>query len=369
MPLVPLAEAARRRGHDVWFASGEPALTKARALGFHSERAGLDLPESQAALAELLRVVAVPLEQRRAFAVTRWYPEIEAEPRLVDLERIREQFRPDALVHEVSEVAGPLAAAAVGIPWITVGYGPLRPPGLSQPAAEALAPIWRSRGLEVPANAGLYEYLYVDPFPLSMQIAAIDALPAVIRLRPSSAGVDLPFTNRPEPGRVYLTYGSLANQYDPGGANMRVVLAGIADVAREVVVTLGANADPARLGPVPSHVDVRLFVPQDEILPRCAATVSHGGAGTLMGALAWGVPSLLLPMGADQFDNAERALAGGAALVLPPDEMTRDAVADGVHRLLTDPTAAPGIGQIRAELAAAADAGMIIERIETLAKT
>jgi len=45
-PLVPLAEAARRRGHTVWFASSEPALTKARRLGFHGERAGIDDTES-----------------------------------------------------------------------------------------------------------------------------------------------------------------------------------------------------------------------------------------------------------------------------------------------------------------------------------
>jgi len=240
---------------------------------------------------------------------------------------------------------------------------------LCQLAAEALAPLWRSRGLEVPANAGLYEHLYVDPLPPSMQIAAIDALPAVIRIRPSSAGANLPFTNSPEPGVAYLTFGSVADFHDPGGANLRVVLAGTADVARKVIVTLGANGDPSQLGSVPSQVDIRLFVPQDEILPRCAATVSHAGAGTMMGALAWGVPSLLLPMGADHFDNAARAVAGGAALVLRPDELTRDAVADRVHRLLTDPTATPGVGRIRSELAAAADAGMVIERIEVLAKT
>jgi hypothetical protein len=55
--------------------------------------------------------------------------------------------------------------------------------------------------------------------------------------------------------------------------------------------------------------------------------------------------------------------------VLRPEAFTRDAVADRVHRLLTDPTATPGIGRIRTDLAAAADAGTVIERIEILASS
>ena len=45
---------------------------------------------------------------------------------------------------------------------------------------------------------------------------------------------------------------------------------------------------------------------------------------------------LLVPKGADQFDNAERCKPAGTAIVLPPDEVTADAVRDALRRLLED---------------------------------
>ncbi|MGH3451936.1 MAG: glycosyltransferase [Haloechinothrix sp.] len=42
------------------------------------------------------------------------------------------------------------------------------------------------------------------------------------------------------------------------------------------------------------------------VLPRCDAAVSHGGSGSVMGALAHGLPQVLFPMGADQPQNAAR---------------------------------------------------------------
>ena len=67
-------------------------------------------------------------------------------------------------------------------------------------------------------------------------------------------------------------------------------------------------------------------MPQDEILQTSAGMVSHAGAGTLLGALAWGLPSVLLPQHSDQHDNAELAVLAGAALALDPDATTREVV-------------------------------------------
>jgi UDP:flavonoid glycosyltransferase YjiC (YdhE family) len=56
------------------------------------------------------------------------------------------------------------------------------------------------------------------------------------------------------------------------------------------------------------------------VLPRAAAIVCHGGSGTVLGALAAGVPLVAVPMFADQPHNARRIAAVGAGLALPnPD--------------------------------------------------
>ncbi len=46
------------------------------------------------------------------------------------------------------------------------------------------------------------------------------------------------------------------------------------------------------------------FVPQGALLARCRLVITHGGSGTMLGALASGVPLLMTPRGADQYDNA-----------------------------------------------------------------
>jgi UDP:flavonoid glycosyltransferase YjiC (YdhE family) len=46
--------------------------------------------------------------------------------------------------------------------------------------------------------------------------------------------------------------------------------------------------------------------------------VAHGGPGTTLGALAFGVPLVLIPLFADQPVNADRVASTGAALVAAP---------------------------------------------------
>ena len=56
--------------------------------------------------------------------------------------------------------------------------------------------------------------------------------------------------------------------------------------------------------------------------PECTVAVTHGGAGSTMGALAFGLPLLLIPQGADQFFNTERVVAAGAGIGLLPGELS-----------------------------------------------
>ena len=126
-PLLPLAVAARDRGHEVYFASGEPTATKARGLGFVSEPAGLSEAETLARRSALLGGVPLAQPEIRAFAFRQWFSEVETPPRLAALKAVCTRLRPDVLVHDTAELAGPLAAAGLGIPWVTVGYGALLP--------------------------------------------------------------------------------------------------------------------------------------------------------------------------------------------------------------------------------------------------
>jgi len=78
--------------------------------------------------------------------------------------------------------AAPFAGALTRIPVATVGYGPLLEPDVAEAAGVAAEPFWRARGLSPPRWAGLYRELYVDPCPPSLQIAAIEELPALQKM-------------------------------------------------------------------------------------------------------------------------------------------------------------------------------------------
>src|SRR3954463_3360652 len=158
-------------------------------------------------------------------------------------------------------------------------------------------------------------------------------------IRPGPGGIApcerLPpqFLELPERPLVYVTLGTVYN--DPDLA--RSVLDAIQDLPISIAVTTAPGIDPALLGRRPANVAAASFVPQALLLPLASAVVSHTGSGTMLGALASGLPQVCLPRGADQFANADRVRSIGAGVRLLPDEVTPEALRRAVTAVLDDP--------------------------------
>jgi MGT family glycosyltransferase len=108
----------------------------------------------------------------------------------------------------------------------------------------------------------------------------------------------------------------------------RKALDGIAELPVRVLLTVGRELD---VGPVPENVHVEQWVPQADVLAEAAAVVCHGGSGTTLGALAAGLPLVVVPLFADQPYNAVRVAAVGAGVVAALDD-----VRAATERVLTD---------------------------------
>jgi UDP:flavonoid glycosyltransferase YjiC (YdhE family) len=113
--------------------------------------------------------------------------------------------------------------------------------------------------------------------------------------------------------RVLLTFSTTVMDGQPD----LIERACVAVSGLDAVLTLGpaVSRDAVRA----PGIEVRASGDHDRLMPDCAAVVSHGGLGTVLRALAHGVPQVVLPLGRDQTFNAGRVEQLGAGLQLAAD--------------------------------------------------
>jgi MGT family glycosyltransferase len=100
------------------------------------------------------------------------------------------------------------------------------------------------------------------------------------------------------------------------------------------LATYGAIDPPG--GPAPDNVAVIRSAPHAAVLPLASLVVCHGGHGTVMKALAHGLPLVVMPLGRDQKDNAARVEACGAGMWISATASSRR-IAKAVRRVLHEP--------------------------------
>lgn len=113
------------------------------------------------------------------------------------------------------------------------------------------------------------------------------------------------------------------------------------------LVSTGPSFDASALE-VPGNVTVVESTPHSAVMPRAGAVLTHAGHGTVIKALAHGIPLLCMPVGRDQPDNAARVTASGAGLRLRPGASSRS-IARALRKILSEPS----YGEAAAELARA----------------
>jgi UDP:flavonoid glycosyltransferase YjiC (YdhE family) len=353
-PLLPLARALAARGHELAFATGAEWAPRLEEEGFPVFPAGIDVSAA--------RAFVDPEEQRRVapadvrlFLFPRIFGRGQAPAKVPPLLEHARAWKPQAIVHESSDLAAPIVAAALGLPSVNHSFGTMVPLRVLAAAAEVVAPLWREHGLEPDPHAGAFRGLYVDVAPPSLGTAEPQG-PSV-RLRPAErtaspapppAGVETPF--------VYATMGTIFNE----PRSFRILFEALDALAAVVTTGRGAAAPVAP----PDGVVVAEFLPQEHVLPHARAVVFHGGSGTMLGALAHGLPLVVLPQGADQFDNADVCEAAGAAVVVRPDELDARAVRGALERVLGDESFAGAARALEAEIASMPPVDDVAERVE-----
>jgi UDP:flavonoid glycosyltransferase YjiC (YdhE family) len=327
-PLLAAGAVLARRGHDVTVLASAATAEAAEERGFAVVRYRRS-PAPDTSMAFEAQAEAVMATMAGADIA-------------LDARDLLQELRPDLAIVDCMLPAGIAAARATGTPTVSLVhflYGLARTLMLRSGDGfttdlRTLADTHRRLGLPPPGD-GIDAWeapellLVTAPRWLDLDAGTPDhvvhagPLDVAVRPRVASAGR----------ATVLLTFGTTV--MDGQTALIDRVAEAADGLEIDAVLTLGRAVDRDAVA-VPDGVRTVAFADHDRLMPRCAAVVDHGGLGTVVRALAHGVPQLVLPLGRDQAFNAGRVEALGAGIQLAADAAPQQ-IRAALRSLLSEP--------------------------------
>jgi hypothetical protein len=346
LPLLPLARAFRRREDSVAIMVPPSYVPVFVGEDIEVLVAGADNPT---VIAEVLRRTGEDVRgECTRDAVIEAFTTARIDLSVGDALPVARDWGPDLVIHDVMDFVGPFVAIACGARRVGHTFGSDVSADFIRASTERSMSDYRDRGIRwQPAD------WVADICPADLQVNGWQAPQGWLPLRPeahraptaSAARKPRPLTGQ---ARVLVTFGTVFT--DP-----EVLTPLIRDLTAKdygVRVALGLTASPADFAVDRDTVAFEGFRPYAELLDGIDVVVGHGGAGTNLGALAAGLPLVLIPQGADQGGQAERVATAGAAISIAPDAFSPRAVARAVADVLEQPSYRAAARRIANQIAA-----------------
>ncbi|MEV0355257.1 glycosyltransferase [Nocardia sp. NPDC050697] len=359
LPLVPGLLELRRRGHEVHVRTLPALVAPLRAAGLSADAidprvTAVEVTDFRATSdTERLRSGQVDLMRRGEFDGP-------------DLDAAIAEHRPDVLLvdaiaygAQTRAQASPLPAAMVlpsvlpvrgrGVPPYGLGLKPLSGPlgrvrdAVGWKLVERMFGKAMLPGLNaLRRESGLPEFRSpLDQFTAQDAVIVLTGepleyprtdLPAHVHLVGAQPW-DLP-AERPayldEPGDPWVLV-TCSTDYQGDEDLARVAVEALRDQPVRVLLTLAEAYEGAQLASA-GNIRVERFAPHGQVLPHCAAVVTHGGFGIVSKAMAAGVPSVVVPFGRDQPEIARRVTEAGAGVTLRPKKLNAASLRAAVER-------------------------------------
>lgn len=331
-PFIGPAQALARRGHEVGFYSPCDLREPLARAGFEKDRVfvgSTQAPPPDAnrgrAFAEL---VADPVRLRawiRAMLVDTVPLEVERLGRVVEI------FRPDVMVADPMAYAAPIVAAKKGVPWagVSTSLNPVVPDGWTSELVSTTSALPRA---ELFAAYGLHAPRFRVSDCLSPFVTVAFTTRELVGAPPPGvvlAGASLPLADRGDEGEAMeldarpLVFMALGSQIFHQPRMFNVVIEASRGQPWQLALAMGSLAG---VMPVPAEVRVVGYAPQLALLRRARVMISHGGANSVMEALAHGVPLMISPICNDQPHNARFVTEAGAGITCDLSEAGVDEV-------------------------------------------
>ncbi|RBM04435.1 activator-dependent family glycosyltransferase [Streptomyces sp. PT12] len=401
--LVPMAWAARAAGHDVIVASHPAGAESIVRAGLPAVAVGSDHN-----LYEILAQYAGSAEEQEGKAVDPYTLPDEYrtweffqgyygamvhiaygllnDPLVDGLVEFAKEWRPDLVIWDHTTYAGPVAAKVVGaahgrLLWGPDVWAPMRdrflrlkaeqPEGADfDPMRAWLEPILKRHGAE------FGEELISGQFTLHHQPPSLRAGDSTtvdygVQFVPYNGRAELPRwlrEEKPTRPRVCLTLGRSLDRAGNDGGLVEKLIAAVDGLDIEVIATLGREQRES-LASVPENVRLVDYTALHQLLPTCAAIISHGGGTTLVTAMRYGVPQLIVPqvgMGECLY-AAQKLESAGAALHEAAHAATGESLREKVSRLVGEPSFREAAERLRDEIVATPSPAEVVPVLEKLA--
>jgi zeaxanthin glucosyltransferase len=236
------------------------------------------------------------------------------------LEAVARDFGPDVLVADPMAYAAPIVAARRGVPWagVSTSLNALVPESWTSELIETTRTLPRAALL---AAHGVPDARFRVSDCLSPYLNVAFATRALVPDAPDDvllAGASMPLGARGDEGGALdvaddrpLVFMSLGSQIYHQPRMFEIVAEASRGQQWRLVMAMGELAGRLSL---PGDVVQVAYAKQLELLARARVMITHGGANSLMEALAHGVPPLVSPICNDQPHNARFVAQAGAGL-------------------------------------------------------
>lgn len=351
-PMVPLAWALRSLGHEVLVTCPPNQTRYPLSAGLCTVPYGEDIEPIPSMRNRMPEGITSPAELHNGRASRNRYRQVGAAigriaaasaDEVVDFAR---RWKPDVIVHEPMEMTGRVAAAVLGVPSVLHRWGLETLGTFIEGAVESLSGVCERYRI---APEALTSTLVIDPTPESI------ILPGTrpgwpIRYVPDNGSAVVPDWSLDPPARprVCVTVGNLMLELG-GMPALRAIFDALGRFDVEVVAAVRIPEGEHTGGERPN---VRIeALPIGLFIGSCDLVVHHGGTGSSFTTVMSGLPQLVVPQLADEFEYGEAVTERGVGRFLETPDRQRDpdAIAEAVGDLLGDPRYRKEAGLLREE--------------------
>jgi len=376
--LLEVAAAARDRGHQVVFATGEAVRPSVTAAGLEWQPLRLGRGHNAGTIRVEEQVVGEDAHLQEFFAATRRGPAavltyqalarqqdllFEPDRVLDEISRIIDLVAPDRVVVDHIAFGATLALYALDIPYTSVVLG--HPTALPvEGELYGLPPVWPDTVR--PSDGELDELRTICENATTLFTESANTLlerraphrpsisdafrrtgsatlfnypealhPAGRRLPDGATFLGSLARDRPvddiavlprDRTRVFVSLGTFLGARDDV---LRTAVAA-ARSANWVLALAHGSTPRSALGELPSDALVAASLPQVALLDQIDVVVTHGGNNTVTESVRAGVPMVVLPLSTDQFAGAASVETYGAGTVLDPNHLSAQDLVDAV---------------------------------------